>query len=414
MQANIKRDYFWNTLGVLLQNAISPLLLIVVTRVNGIGDSGIFSFAFSVAIIFWVITMWGGRTYQVSDVNQEFPHRSYIMVRLVLTVVAIIGAVLFSVVNHYDQQKTSIILALVLFKAIESVSDAIHGVLQVNDRLYVAGKALTYKAITGFSAFVLVDYVTHDILFGCLGIVLANVVWMLLYDLRKARQLESIAVAPKHVMRVVKNAIQIMMRTWPVFIVIFLSMFSLNIPRYFIDLYHEEQIGYFGILAMPITLIGLVMMFVLQPRVVHLSQLYDQKKYREFKKVIVNLLIITAVIGCGILASAYVFGIPVLNTVFGVNFDAYKLSLTIIVIGGVLNAIVSIFINIFTIIRRFKYQFFILLISNILLAICSASFVQQYGLQGGVVLFTLVNAGQAILLFIAYELSLSKQRRTIS
>ena len=67
MTKSVRKDYFWNTLGALLQSALSPLLLIVVTRVNGIDDSGIFSFAFSVAIIFWALGMWGGRTYQVSD-----------------------------------------------------------------------------------------------------------------------------------------------------------------------------------------------------------------------------------------------------------------------------------------------------------------------------------------------------------
>jgi hypothetical protein len=53
---------------VLLQNAISPLLLIVITRVNGIDDSGLFSLAFSVSIILWSLAMWGGRTYQVLGV----------------------------------------------------------------------------------------------------------------------------------------------------------------------------------------------------------------------------------------------------------------------------------------------------------------------------------------------------------
>ena len=36
---NIKKDYLWNSLGSLLQSAISPVLLIVITRLNGIDDS---------------------------------------------------------------------------------------------------------------------------------------------------------------------------------------------------------------------------------------------------------------------------------------------------------------------------------------------------------------------------------------
>jgi len=39
---NIKKDYLWNSLGSLLQSAISPVLLIIITRLNGIDDSGLF------------------------------------------------------------------------------------------------------------------------------------------------------------------------------------------------------------------------------------------------------------------------------------------------------------------------------------------------------------------------------------
>ena len=34
-----KKDYIWNSLGSLLQSAISPVLLIVITRLNGIDTS---------------------------------------------------------------------------------------------------------------------------------------------------------------------------------------------------------------------------------------------------------------------------------------------------------------------------------------------------------------------------------------
>ena len=414
MQSNIKKDYFWNTLGVLLQNAISPLLLIVVTRINGIDGSGLFSFAFSVAIIFWVFAMWGGRTYQVSDISRRFSHRSYIMVRLVLTVITILCAILFSLVNHYDQTKTSIIIVLVLYKAIESIADAVYGVLQVNDRLHVAGKSLIYKATSSFIAFIIIDILTHTILLASLGMVIANIIWLFMYDLQKARRLEPIAIATNQVKREVINALGIMKETWPVFIVIFLSMFSLNIPRYFVDLYHEGQIGYFGILAMPITLIGLVMTFVLQPRIVHLSKLFDQHKYRELQKIISNLLLVTLAIGIFILGIMYVLGIPVLTMVFGVSFGPYKSALMIITVGGILNAVVSVFINIFTIIRQFKGQFYILLVSNIVLVFLSMRLIRTYGLQGSVLLFTTVNAAQMTALFITYKVSLRRLQRRIS
>jgi O-antigen/teichoic acid export membrane protein len=405
---SLKKDYLWNTIGVLAQNAISPLLLIAVTRVNGIFESGLFSFAFSVAIIFWVVGMWGGRTYQVSDVSREFSHHSYVMVRLILAVFMIIGAFIFVAVNHYDAEKSGVIIALVIFKVAESIADAIHGVLQVHDRLYVVGKSLMYKALSGFGLFVIIDILTHNILLSCLGIILANVLLIVFYDLRVVRKLSTATIMPVYLKRTIESAINIMKRTWPVFIVVFLSMFSLNIPRYFIDMYHQGEIGYFGILAMPITLIGLVMTFILQPKVVHLSKLYEKKEYVTFNRAVDRIMFMTVGLGFTILLVAYVLGVPALELVFGIDFSQYQLSLLIIVTGGVINAAVSVFINIFTIIRSFKYQFYILLITNTLLLLLSASFVQQYGLEGGVTLFALINIVQVAALTVAYKMTLRR------
>ena len=55
---NIKKDYLWNSLGSLLQSAISPVLLIIITRLNGIDDSGLFSFALSLSVVFWAVSLW--------------------------------------------------------------------------------------------------------------------------------------------------------------------------------------------------------------------------------------------------------------------------------------------------------------------------------------------------------------------
>gem|GEM_PF-5502602 len=119
-------------------------------------------------------------------------------------------------------------------------------------------------------------------------------------------------------------------------------------------------------------------------------------------------MLITIGIGVVILATAYVLGVPVLQLVFGVRFSQYQASLMIIVTGGIVNAIVSVFINIFTIIRSFKYQFYILLFTNILLAFFSASFVKKYGLEGGVTLFTVINFVQIVLLVYAYRITLKR------
>lgn len=405
----MKKDYFWNTTGALAQNAISPILLIVITRINGIYESGIFSFAFSVAITFWIMGMWGGRTYQVSDIKNEFSHRSYITTRMVLAVAMIFGAFVFSTLNHYDAMKTELIIVLVLFKAIESIADAIYGVLQVHNRLYNVGKSLLYKAVGSFVAFCLIDISTHNILWSSVVVVLVNIFVMFGYDIFIAGKLENIKVSSSKITHYTKNATVIMKRTAPVLAVTLLMSLSLNIPRYFIDKYHGDEIGYFGIIAMPITLITLVVSFILQPNVVSLSQLYERKKYKEFSTIVNKILGITAVVGIGIVGITFWVGAPLLRLVFGVDFSSYKTALVVMVAGGVVSALVVVYMNILIIVRRFKYFFYVLLLTNLLLFVLSALEIKASGLNGGVDLFAIVSTIQLVLTFIVYKITTGKK-----
>ena len=408
MKNNVKRDYFWNTIGVFAQNAISPLLIIAITRINGIYDSGVFSFAFSVSIIFWAFGMWGGRTYQVSDIKHEFSNRSYLMVRFILAIFMLLGAIIFSLINHYDIGKSAIIIALVLFKVIESISDSLYGILQLHGRLFLSGKSLLYKALLGLIFFVVVDYLTKNILWGCMSIVFVNVLFFVFYDINNAVKFESIRIKSGQVCGVANGAIVIMKRCSPVFAVIFLTMFSLNIPRYFIDIYHAEQIGYFGILAMPITLITLIMSFILQPNIVSLSRRYEEEEYDIFQITVKKIAFVTVVMGVLIFLTSYVIGIPALELVFGISFVKYKSSLLIMIIGGIVSALVSILINILVVMRHFKGQFYSLLLTNVVLILLSSMIIKERGMIAGVFLFMITNIAQVVLLTIIYRLILKQ------
>lgn len=397
-----KRDYVWNTIGTVLQSAISPLLLLVVTRVNGIEAAGVFSFAFAVSLLLWALGMWGGRTYQVSDTQSEFKHRSYIVVRAVLAVVVLLIAGIFCAANQYDIFKTGLIFALVLFKLLESFADVIYGILQVNGKLYMSGKSLTAKAVLGFGVFVAIDIATGNLIAASLGIVAVNIAIFCLYDLVRAHHLESIVIPRTEVKQYYLEAKKIMKRCLGVFIIFFLAMFSLNIPRYFIDMRSEEEVGYFGIIAMPITLIVLLISFVLQPSIVGLSKLYREGSLRAFKKVVNKIVAISCGIGAFVLLVTALFGVQILGLIFGLDFDMYKIPLIVIVIGGVASALVTVYLNAFVIMRQISFSVVALLITNSVLVPFSYVLVRLYGVDGGVWAFTAMNVLQLLLIAVYF------------
>ena len=403
---NIKKDYLWNSLGSLLQSAISPVLLIVITRLNGIDDSGLFSFALSLSVVFWAVSLWGGRTYQVSDVKREFSRGGYVAVRFIASLIVAISAVVFCVLNGYSTTKTGLIMILVTFKILESIADSLYGVLQIHHKLYVAGMSLTMKAMLGFTAFMAVDIVTKNVIYGTLAILLVNVLIIFLYDILWVRRVETIAVNKKLLKEYTGQAIAIMKHTSAVFVVMFLTMFSLNIPRYFLDKSHPDQIGYFGIMAMPITLLGLFISFIIQPNVVNLSELLVKGKLKEFARIVSKINHITFGIGVLSVVLSYLVGVWVLNTIFGININNFQLDLTIMVIGAAANAFVSIYVNLLIIMRRFKGQFYALLLTDILAVAVSMCLIERLAMLGSVLVFMLISLLQLALLLVIYKRSL--------
>ena len=401
MQAQ-KKDYIWNSIGSFLQSAISPILLIVITRLNGVGDSGLFSFAMSLSVVFWAISLWGGRTYQVSDVKKEFSSGDYIVVRFISSLIVAVFSISFCILSGYDLIKTELIMVLVSFKILESIADSMYGVLQIHNKLYIVGISLTMKSVFGFIIFAIVDILTKNIIYGALSIFLVNIAVVIFYDIPWMKHVESVGLTKKNIMQAGK----IMKKTAEVFVVVFLTMFSLNIPRYFLDKYHYDQIGYFGIMAMPITLLTLFISFVLQPNVVNLSELLKEKKVKEFTKIVSKIDFITFTLGILFVVSSYLIGVWVLNTVFGIDINNFRIDLTIMVIGAVANAFVSIYVNLLIILRRFKGQFYTLLVTNILAVILSIYLIDRLAMLGSVLVFMTISFLQAIILLFIYKRSL--------
>ena len=64
-----RKNILWNIIGATTNAFNSLLFTIIVTRINGTNDAGIFTYAFATACLLYVIGVYLGRTYQVTDIN---------------------------------------------------------------------------------------------------------------------------------------------------------------------------------------------------------------------------------------------------------------------------------------------------------------------------------------------------------
>ena len=100
MKENIqfRKNFIWNILGTGFNAFNSLFFMIAVTRINGVDNAGIFTIAFSTACIIYIVGVYAGRIYQVTEPDKSITDKEYIINRIITTVAMLILVILFSVI----------------------------------------------------------------------------------------------------------------------------------------------------------------------------------------------------------------------------------------------------------------------------------------------------------------------------
>ena len=406
--SNLRKDYIWNTIGTSAVSFISLLLLITVTRINGIIDAGIFSFCFSFAILFFMIGLFGGRIYQVSDVRGEYQSNSYILLKFFTSGAMLITAVVFILMNSYDRDRIVLLLSLVIYKILDAIADPLYGVMQRQGRLYYAGISMTLKAVVGFVAFLIVNISTLDLITSSFCLLGANIVFILAYDIPHVRRLEKIG---RFSFEIIKPTFALLKVSIYIFLFALFANLLINIPRYFVDIYHSEDLGWFGIVIMLATMLNLFVTFVIQPKLVPLSERFAAAEYASFNRTVTKLILISVCFGAVAIVVTWLIGVPVLSWIYAADLAPYRIALTLVVLAGTVNVVTMIYSNMLSIMRRFKIQMVNFLIGTASVVAASAVFIVTKSVDGAVIAFLIANAIQAILFFVSYQVIFRKVSR---
>lgn len=174
MKQNLKKDYIWHTIGAMSFLFTNLILTIIVTRINGIYDAGLYTFTMGVTGIIGAVALYGGRNYQVTDTSEEFKSREYVLLRLVMSALATTIAILFVVINQYDIGKSMLILSIMSYQIIWAISESLYGVLQKHNKLYIAGYSMLTRTLASIALFTIINLITHSILFASLGFIMVH------------------------------------------------------------------------------------------------------------------------------------------------------------------------------------------------------------------------------------------------
>lgn len=347
-----KYKYIWFTMGTACFALATLVMTIVISRLLGETQAGMFSVGLSIAQWLVTIAYFEIRTFQVTDVRNEYSFKYYLTLRILMCIITFLASIVYVVFNNYDIQKVIIILLVCLYKISDSIADTFEGEFQKEDRIDISGKSEFYRVFFSILVLVIAVAVSKNLI---LSLIIMNVVaygMIVLLDISIAVKRVSVRMTGdmKRLWKLVKMCIPLAVST-------FLSTYIINSSKLSVDrvLGDEAQL-YYTAVFMPNMVINLFSGIIFKPMQTAMAVNYYEKKYKNFWHIISKMILIITGFTFVCEVGAYVLGIPVLSWLYGVNLKEYKLTLLLLLLCGGINAINIIFYYVLAIMRKQKYM----------------------------------------------------------
>lgn len=342
------KKFVWNMIGSMSNALSSFVLLLIVTRITGSVDGGIFSLAFSTAQLLATVGCFEERAIQATDITHKKSFTDYLTFRVITCILMMVMAVGYVVLWNQTGSKGAVIIIICFYKALDSLSDGFQGLFQLYDRIDLAGMALGLRVIISTVGFGIVLLLTKDLVMASLTMVILSVFFLALFDYRVSKQFECLSGHTS-----LKSIRRLFIECFPLFLGTFMGNYIINASKYAIDTYCGEEIQtYYGFLLMPAFVVNLFSLFLFRPLHTRLAIFWSKGKIGDFIAIIKKCLLWILFLTIGALAGAWLLGIPILNLVSGLDLSEYKNEFMIIMIGGSLNALVALFYYLLAVLRR--------------------------------------------------------------
>ena len=385
-------------MGSVTYAAASFVLSILVIRIIGNDDGGIFSFGYSTLNqIAFIISYFGIRGYQIVDVKHKFTFNDYFSHRIITCILSIITLAIYLIVlcinNVYVLNKVLILFFLVLCGVLEGFSDCFDCEFQRNNKLYLTGQAMLFRTIAYCIILLIVIYNTRDLLLSVSLALIAKLICVLVFNVYKYK---TIAKNKIHIKNDELRALT--SETYSIFVIVLVDIIIFSLPKLFIDIYYGNVLsGFFNLYFMPVNILYLLVSLILRPLLTPISNIYHKDKYKYnslFKKIIYLSLALClfVLIMSVIFSKLYIYIINLITK--NLYLDIYNHTRIIFVLnmfGGALYSIIAIIYYILIIDNKQKFIMYAYLFDLIIATALIYIFINKMEILGASISFVINN-----------------------
>ena len=143
----LKKDFLWNLIAEGISAGQSALILVFISACMSINDAGIFSIGYAISTIACVIGAYGVRNYQVTDVNNRYRFKSYLVARLLTIFTSLVLVCIYLGIlllrSSYTIPKSVAVILICIWKLDSIFEDVVYGMYQRPARASVAARPLS-------------------------------------------------------------------------------------------------------------------------------------------------------------------------------------------------------------------------------------------------------------------------------
>lgn len=377
---SIQSSVFWNTAGSVFYLGCQWLLTVLVVKISGVDAAGFLTLSMSVCNIWYCISVYGMRNFQVSDAQNQFTTGSYIFSRILTCGTAFLGCLIYTLFMPYAASQKICILLYFLYKTSEALFDVYAGIFQKQWRLDYAGISMLIRGILSLGSFCLLLELTDNICLAIAGMAVLCLASIFIYDIPTAGKLTDI-----HPDTRFSEAKSLLIQCLPLMIYTLFSSAIASIPRLFMERILENGnywLGIYGTVATPTLIIQMGATYVFNPFVTLFAERYHEKDRKGFLSAFLKcFLSVLAIAAVGIIGGK-LLGVWGLTLLYGEEIANHSYLLIPLIICTVLTAFAWLLCGVLTAIREFRGLIVGNLAAVIVSCILSPILEHVMGLQG--------------------------------
>ena len=380
---SLRQNFAWTVLGNVVYGACQWGMLVALAKLGSPEMVGQFALGLALCAPVMMLANLQLRAVQATDARNEYRFGEYLGLRLLATAVAFAAICLIAWLAGYRWQTALLVILVGIAKSVESVSDAIYGLMQKCERLDRIAIAMMLRGVGSVVVFGLALWFTRSVAWAVVALAAWWSVVLLTYERNTGSRLLRASASDDDRFAPCWKWDKLRQLAWlslPLGVVMVLISLNTNIPRYFIEHFlGEAALGYFAALAY-VMVAGYTVMGALGQSASPRLARYYQSDRAAFKRLLAKMLLVAAAVGAAGILVAVLWGRPLLTLLYRRDYAEHANVFVWVMVAAAISYMGSMLGYGMTAARIFRAQVPIFAVSGLGIALTCLLLLKPYGL----------------------------------